>query len=134
MGTKRTQAAQTGVTLDTGALIALERGDRRMIALLREVLGARGRFRVPAGVVAQAWRDGRRQGVLRRFLRLPQVEIRVLDEPFAMACGELATAAGVSDVIDASVVLTAREHRDPIVTSDAHDLRRLDRSVRLETV
>ena len=53
MGRTRTQTA-AGVVLDTGALIALERGDRRMIALLRRAL-AQGRvFRVPAGVVGQA--------------------------------------------------------------------------------
>jgi hypothetical protein len=33
---------------------------------------------------------------------------------------------GTADVIDASVVLVAREHRDIIVTGDPSDLRRLD--------
>ena len=51
MGRTRTRTA-AGIVLDTGALIALERGDKRMIALLRKAL-AQGRvFRVPAGVVA----------------------------------------------------------------------------------
>jgi hypothetical protein len=60
MGRTRTGAA-AAITLDTGALIALDRGDKRMIALLQRAL-AQGRvFRVPAGVVGQAWRDGRVQ-------------------------------------------------------------------------
>ena len=41
MGRTRTRAA-AGVVLDTGALIALDRGDKRMIALLQRAL-ARGR-------------------------------------------------------------------------------------------
>ena len=47
----------TGVTLDAGALIALDRGDKRMIALLQRALNQGRVFRVPAGVVGQAWRD-----------------------------------------------------------------------------
>ena len=35
-------------------------------------------------------------------------------------------ASNAWDVIDASVVILARERRDSIVTSDRHDLRRLD--------
>jgi hypothetical protein len=122
------------VTLDTGALIALERGDGRMIALLRAVAAKRGRFRVPAGVVGQAWRDGSRQAVLARFLRSSQVELRPLDGTLARACGELCAATGTADVIDASVIVSAREHRDPIITSDAEDLRRLDPTAVIERI
>ena len=38
MGRTRTRSAPTGLTLDTGALIALDRGDGRMIALLNQSL------------------------------------------------------------------------------------------------
>lgn len=58
MGKTSARAPAAGVTLDTGALIALDRGDRRMIALLDRALAQRRNFRIPAGVVAQAWRDG----------------------------------------------------------------------------
>lgn len=61
-----------------------------------------------------------------RFLRSDGVELVPLDEPLARACGELCGAANSGDVIDASVVLVARERRDPIVTSDPDDFRRLD--------
>ncbi|MBI4903213.1 MAG: PIN domain-containing protein [Acidobacteria bacterium] len=125
MGRTRTRAA-AGIVLDAGALIALDRGDKRMIALLQRAL-ARGRvFRVPAGVVGQAWRDGRVQVTLARFLRSDEVEIVPLDEQLARSCGELCRATNSSDVIDASVVILARERREPIVTSDPKDLRRLD--------
>jgi hypothetical protein len=68
MSRTRTRIA-TGIMLDTGALIALDRGDKRMIALLRLALAQGRTFRVPAGVVAQAWRDGRVQVTLARWGR-----------------------------------------------------------------
>jgi predicted nucleic acid-binding protein len=125
MGRTRARAA-AGIVLDTGALIALERGDKRMIALLKRALEQGRAFRMPAGVVGQAWRNGRVQVTLARFLRSEEVEIVPLDEELARSCGELCGAAGASDVIDASVVILARERQDPIVTSDPSDLRRLD--------
>ncbi len=125
MGRTRTSAA-TGITLDAGALIALDRGDKRVIALLDRAL-AQGRvFRVPSGVLGQVWRNGRVQVTLARFLRTEDVKIVPLDEQVARSCGELCAATNTSDIIDASVVIVARERRDPIVTSDPNDLRRLD--------
>ena len=118
--------AATGITLDAGALIALDRGDKRMIALLDRALTQGRVFRVPSGVVGQAWRNGRVQVTLARFLRAIEVEIVPLDGHLARSCGELCAAANLPDVIDASVVILARERRDPIITSDPNDLRRLD--------
>ena len=122
----RARTFQAGIVLDTGALIALERGDKRMIALVDRALAQGRDFRVPAGVLGQAWRNGRTQFTLARFLRSAEVEIVPLDKQLARSCGELCAAARSSDVIDASVVIVARERRDPIVTSDPSDLRRLD--------
>jgi predicted nucleic acid-binding protein len=117
--------------LDAGALIALDRGNKRMIALLHRALAQGRAFRVPAGVVGQAWRGGRVQVTLARFLRSQEVEIVPLDEELARCCGELCAAANSWDVIDASVVILARERRDPIVTSDPNPLRRLDPAARI---
>ena len=125
MGKTRTRTA-AGIVMDAGALIALDRGDKRMIALLDRALTQGRAFRVPAGVVGQAWRDGRVQVALGRFLRSEEVEIVPLDDQLARSCGELCAATNLTDVIDASVVILARERRDPIVTSDPNDLRRLD--------
>ena len=126
MGKKRARPAPPGITLDAGALIALDRGNKRMIALLAEALKQRRSFRIPSGVVGQAWRDGRTQVSLARFLRADEVEIVPLDEHVARSCGELCGNKGTSDVIDASIVILARQRGDIIVTSDADDLRRLD--------
>ena len=126
MGKARARTAAAGMTLDTGALIALDRGNKRMIALLHQALAQGRAFQVPSGVLAQAWRDGRTQATLARFLRSGEVEILPLDDQLARACGELCGATNTSDIVDASVVILAREQRDPIVTSDPRDLRRLD--------
>ena len=126
MGKARAANSTTGVTLDAGALIALDRGQRRMITLLDQALRAHKAFRIPAGVVGQVWRDGRIQVTLARFLKAPEVEIVPLDEHLSRSCGELCGATGTPDVIDASVVIVAKERNDVIVTSDDDDLRRLD--------
>jgi len=130
MGRTRTRTA-AGIVLDAGALIALDRGDKRMIALLHRALALGRAFRVPAGVVGQTWRNGRVQVTLARFLRSEEVEIIPLDEQLARSCGELCGATNSPDIIDASVVILARERRDPIVTSDPNDLRRLDPSAQI---
>jgi predicted nucleic acid-binding protein len=126
MGRTHAAAARAGITLDAGALIALDRGDKRLIALLDRALAQRLKLRVPSGVVGQAWRDGRIQVTLARFLRIGEVEIIPLDEQLARACGELCGATETADIIDASVVILARQRGDHIVTSDPRDLRRLD--------
>jgi hypothetical protein len=122
------------LTLDAGALIALDRGDRRVLALLLDAQAAGRPIRVPAGVLGQAWRSGSRQALLARFLRAPEVEIPPLDEVLGRAAGELCGAKGTADVVDASVVLVARIHGDGIVTSDPRDLRKLDATIPLERV
>ena len=130
MGKERPQT----VVLDAGALIAFERGDDRMRALVRLALRTGSTLLVPAGVVAQVFRDGSRHARLRALLNGATTAVPVLDQVFAEAAGRLCGRTGTSDVIDASVILTARRAHAPVVTSDIDDLRRLDPSVRLERV
>lgn len=120
----------SGATLDTGALIAIERGSRRMQALLDEAAVADAVLAVPAGVVGQAWRGQPRQARLARFLRQPNVDVVALDEPAARAAGVLCGRAATNDVVDASVVLCARQRQHDVVTSDPGDLRVLDPTLR----
>ena len=126
MGRTHATAPRAGITLDAGALIALDRGDKRLIALLDRALALRLGIRVPSGVVGQAWRDGRIQVTLARFLRTGDVEIVPLDEHLARACGELCGVTGTAGMIDASVVILARQRGDHVVTSDPRDIGRLD--------
>jgi hypothetical protein len=117
----------TDLVLDTGALIALDRHDRIAWALLRTAADDGVQVSVPAGVIAQAWRDGARQAMLARALA--SCDEIALDGPLARAAGRLCGRAGTTDVIDASVAIVAagrgREGRTAVVTSDPADLRHL---------
>lgn len=124
----------SGLTLDAGALIAFERNERRVVAIVVRALERRMALAVPAGVVGQVWRDGRRQARLVRLLGSEVVTIEALDDERARAAGQLCGATGTRDVIDASVVLCARARGQGVLTSDAADLRRLDPSLRVVTV
>ena len=121
----------TGVTLDAGALVAIERNDRAVVVIVRRAVEAGVPMTVPAGVVGQVWRNGRRQVRLARLLGSPAVEIEPLDDARARAAGQLCGVTKTRDVIDASVILCARSRGHAVLTSDVDDLRRLDASIEL---
>jgi hypothetical protein len=108
--------------LDSGALIALERGDRSMWVRIKDALRSEQPLLTHGGVVGQVWRGGSRQARLAQLL--PSLTVRALDEQLGRAAGELLGSAGGRDVIDAVLVLLARDG-DLIVTSDPGDLRAL---------
>lgn len=109
--------------LDSGALIALERNDRAMWARFKLELLGKGLPLSHGGVVGQAWRGrGSRHALLAKAL--DSVEIRPLDETLGRAAGELLALAGRSDVVDAALVLLARDG-DQIATSDPDDIEPL---------
>lgn len=108
--------------LDAGALVAVDKRDRRVRAML-QLLHAQG---VPlytsVAAVAQVWRDGRKQALLARVLA--GVKIVGLAPGDEKAIGELLAKAGTSDVVDAHVACLVR-NGDRLLTSDATDLQRL---------
>lgn len=117
------------IVLDTGALVAVERHDRDMVALIKR---ERQHNRAPSthgGVIGQVWRGGRgRQANLARLIR--GVDVRPLDEELGRRIGVLLGASGGDDVIDAGVVLLA-DDGDEIYTSDSGDLRTLAEAARI---
>ena len=60
----------SGFVLDTGALIAVEKRDRRLLRLLELAREDAQPIDVPVGVVAQVWRGRGKQAVLATFLGL----------------------------------------------------------------
>ena len=114
------------LVLDAGALIAVERADRATLTLMEAARRQGRNFLVPAGVLAQVWRDGSRQARLARFLAARGVQVEALTEVGAKAAGVVCRQARTSDVVDASVVVTARRHRAIVVSSDRPDLEVLD--------
>lgn len=124
----------SGITLDTGALLALEREDWRVRGLIQRAHERDLVIAIPAGVVAQAWRGGARQARIARLLSDRHVNVPVLDEAVARAVGVLAGEAGHPDVIDVHVALHAREHGHRVVTSDPGDISAIDPSLELIVV
>jgi hypothetical protein len=122
-----------GLTLDAGALIAFERNDRQVTALIKRARERGERLATPAGVVGQVWRDGRRQVRLARLLGSGAVEVVALADLGARMAGQLCGTAGTSEVIDATVVLCARARGHRVVTSDPDDLRTLEPQINLIT-
>ena len=124
----------SGLTLDAGALIALERADRRLNAWLQEAIAEDLEIAVPAGALAQVFRDGSRQVRLVRLLLADNVSVPPLDAGLARRAGILCGARGAGDVVDASVVLCARARGHTVLTSDPHGLRKLDPALRILAV
>jgi hypothetical protein len=115
-----------GVTLDAGALIALDRNERRVVVLLARAAETGSVVTVPATALAQALRRPERQVRLARLVRQPTTDVVALDRVDATNVGRLLAASGTSDIADAHVVICARRAGQAIVTSDPADLVRLD--------
>ena len=111
------------LVLDAGALVAVERLDREVIALIkRERLAGRAPV-THGGIVAQVWRGGAgRQATLAKLL--PGLEIVAIGADLGRRVGVLLGRTKTSDVLDAAVALLATDG-DEILTSDPKDLRPL---------
>ena len=110
------------VVLDAGALVAIDKRDRHVGAMLH-LLQAQGvPLHTSVAVVAQVWRDGRKQALLARLLA--GVKVVGLSPGDERSIGELLAKSGTSDVVDAHVALLAG-NGDRLLTSDATDLQRL---------
>ena len=131
------QAAEgrlNGITFDAGGLIALERNDRRVFAILKTALDDGNRIIVPATALAQVIRNPARQVRLWRMIQFDKTEVVPLDGSHAQAVGALLAQTGTSDIVDAHVVICAQTAGYAVVTSAPLDLRRLDPKLRLVTV
>ena len=120
-----------GVTLDAGGLIAVDRGNRQMLAALALIRQWSGTVTVPATALVQAMRSPSRQVRLIRLIRQTTTKIVDLNRADAIAVGRILARTRTSDLTDAHVVLSARRAGQAVVTTDAADLRRLDPTLRL---
>lgn len=108
--------------LDSGALIAIERGDRRIGAALREAARHGVDAVTSCACVAETWRDPARQARLTRALS--GILEHPLDPPAARRCGRLLASAGTSNIADAAIALLAGP-TDVVLTSDPGDIQHL---------
>lgn len=113
----------SGLTYDSGALIAAERDDRRMWLLHKRVLARGVRPVVPAAVIAEVYRSGP-QANLTRLLAGCRVD--PLEEATAKDTGILLGKCSINPgAVDASVAEGALRRGDAVVTGNASHLRAL---------
>ncbi len=111
----------SALVLDAGAFVAVERGDRAMVARLRVAERNGIELRSNGVVVAQVWRDpSGGQVKLGRLLR--SVDVKAVDQHLGRNAGVLLSRTRTSDAIDATVVAIAHAG-DRVLTSDPGDIR-----------
>jgi hypothetical protein len=115
--------------LDAGALIAIDKRDRKVGAMLRLLQRGKVPVQTSAGAVAQAWRSGRRQANLARVLA--GLDVAAIDETAGKRVGELLGANGTTDLVDAHVALLIGPG-GRVLTSDEPDIEALLRTRRVE--
>jgi predicted nucleic acid-binding protein len=113
----------SALTFDTGALIALSRGDKRMRSVLIAAQERRAVITVPAVVIAEWWRAESK----RSRLILARIRVEPVSERLAMIAGEALAAVPGATAIDAIVMASAAQRGDAVFTSDIEDLDRLRR-------
>ncbi|MBL8221415.1 MAG: hypothetical protein JNL62_19430 [Bryobacterales bacterium] len=123
-----------GITLDAGGLIAIDRNDRRILALLARAMDLGMRVTIPASALAQVMRNPARQARISRLIRQAGTNLVALDGPDATAVGLLLARTGTSDIADAHVVICAQRAQQAVVTSDPADLRRISPKLNLVVV
>jgi hypothetical protein len=109
------------VTLDTGALIALERRRPRMWKVLHRARGLGVVSVVPADVVAEWWRG---RSDIREYI-LASVVVEPLTEALARLAGECLARVSRATTVDAIVMASAAGRGDAVYTGDFGDLDRL---------
>ncbi len=117
------------LVLDAGALIGIDRDDRRIAGLLELGRRVAADLVTTAPVVGQAWRDGARQA--RLACALAMVDVRPVTSDDARRAGELLGRTGTTDVVDALLALLARPG-DQLLTSDPDDLAQLVEARRVD--
>jgi predicted nucleic acid-binding protein len=111
----------SSVTLDTGALIALERRRPRMWKVLQRARALGVVPVVPADVVAEWWRG---RSDIREHI-LASIVVEPLTERLARIAGECLAQVKGATTIDAIVMASAAARGDAVYTSDVDDLERL---------
>jgi hypothetical protein len=125
------RTATSALVLDAGALIAIEKRSRKVLALCKIATVDGASIVVPTGVIGQVWRDGARQAQIARLIEANGTILEPLDLDVAKLAGAYCGHAGTTDVVDATVVIAARQHHALIVSGDRSDLHRLDPGIQI---
>jgi PIN domain-containing protein len=124
VGTQRAEAGVQGeIVLDAGGLIAFERADERVAALIEGAAKLQATVMVPASALAQTWRGGPRSARLAQLLANTASD--PLDESRAKEVGERLGSRSATDIADAHVVCCALGQNAILITSDRDDIEAL---------
>ena len=110
------------LVLDAGGLIAVDRLDRKVGAILRVAQQEKMSVRTSVAVVAQVWRNGSLQANLAR--QLAGIEAASLDGVTGRSVGELLALSSTTDVVDGHLGIIVRSG-DTLLTSDPKDLKKI---------
>lgn len=119
------------VVLDAGALVAIDKRDRPVGAMLHLLQTQGVPLHTSVAAVAQVWRDGRKQALLARILA--GVKVVGLSTGDERSIGELLAKARTSDVANAHVALLV-SNGDRLLTSDTADMQRLLATKRMSAI
>jgi len=110
------------LVLDAGGLIAIDRLDRAVGAMLRVAQQEKLPVRTSAAVVAQVWRNGSLQVNLARVLA--GVDAATLDGVRGRSVGEILALSKTADVVDGHLGLIVQSGAT-VLTSDAEDTKKI---------
>jgi aminopeptidase-like protein len=113
--------SSSGLTFDTGMLIALERRRQRAWHVYRTAMAGKVPITVPTAVIAEWWR-GRTDA--REHVRSGLV-LEALSDALARLAGEALADVPDATTIDAIVMASAASRGDVVYTSDFEDLEKL---------
>jgi hypothetical protein len=120
-----------GCTLDCGALVALERRERRALALIEAARREQQRVTVPAAVLAEWWRDTPRQRYVQTLFSV-EATTEEIAKRAGVALGRLRREDEPGtrprrhvSAVDAIAMASAAGRGEIVYTSDARDLGRL---------
>lgn len=109
------------LTLDTGALIAMERRKHRALLMLDAAARGEALLTVPVPIVTEWWRGS----TALRDRILASVEVAPLPPSVARAAGEAIGAVRGATAMDAIVMAYAATRGGLAITGDVGDLERL---------
>jgi len=128
-GARKQTPAPSRLILDSGAVIALARGDQRARGFIERAIETGCEVLVPSVAVAETVRGrGPRDAPVNRILAAID-SVLVADEAAARTAGDLLGATGTDETIDALVVAGAiLAGGGRILTSDPANIKKLARA------
>ena len=120
---RQAQSAPQRLILDSGAVIALSRGESRARAVLTLALELGLDVRIPVAVLEETLRGNPRDAPVHRIRNT--VDVFPTEETAARLAGALLGRTGGTNTVDALVTAEAIITSADVLTSDARDLRAL---------